>query len=57
VNGKRVEGLISEIIHCACASAGLLSLPTPIMLDVPNLARDMVLTGMDQLWRADITYA
>jgi transposase InsO family protein len=22
----------------------------------PNLAREMVLTGMDQLWRADITY-
>jgi len=22
----------------------------------PNLARDLVLTGMDQLWRADITY-
>ena len=22
----------------------------------PNLARKMVLTGMDQLWRADITY-
>lgn len=22
----------------------------------PNLARDMVLTGVDQLWRADITY-
>jgi transposase InsO family protein len=22
----------------------------------PNLARDMVLTGIDQLWRADITY-
>jgi putative transposase len=22
----------------------------------PNLARDMALTGMDQLWRADITY-
>jgi putative transposase len=22
----------------------------------PNLARDMVLTGLDQLWRADITY-
>ncbi|MGH9495234.1 MAG: IS3 family transposase, partial [Candidatus Sulfotelmatobacter sp.] len=22
----------------------------------PNLARQMVLTGMDQLWRADITY-
>src|SRR6202789_1686852 len=22
----------------------------------PNLARDLVLTGVDQLWRADITY-
>jgi putative transposase len=22
----------------------------------PNLARDMILTGTDQLWRADITY-
>lgn len=22
----------------------------------PNLAREMMLTGMDQLWRADITY-
>jgi hypothetical protein len=22
----------------------------------PNLAGEMVLTGMDQLWRADITY-
>jgi len=22
----------------------------------PNLAREMVLTGIDQLWRADITY-
>src|SRR6516225_2571974 len=27
--------------------------PLPVY---PNLARDMVLTGINQLWRADITY-
>ena len=43
---------------CACGSGSSSSPPIPTTVGkvYPNLAREMVLTGVDQLWVADITY-
>jgi putative transposase len=59
VNHKRVLRLMREANHLCLRRASFV----PAMTDsqhgwrvVPNLARGMELTGLDQLWVADITY-
>ena len=58
VNPKRVHRLMRED-HLLCVRRRKFVVTTDsnhIRKVYPNLARDLVLTGVDQLWRADITY-
>ena len=58
VNAKRVYRLLREDnLLCVRKRKFVVTTNSNHGLRVyPNLARDMVLTGVDQLWRADITY-
>jgi transposase InsO family protein len=58
VNAKRVHRLLREDnLLCVRKRKFMVTTDSNHGRKVyPNLARDMVLTGMDQLWRADITY-
>ncbi|MGC8536821.1 MAG: IS3 family transposase [Rhizomicrobium sp.] len=58
VNAKRVRRLLREDnLLCVRKRKFMVTTDSNHGRKVyPNLARDMVLTGMDQLWRADITY-
>jgi transposase InsO family protein len=58
VNAKRVHRLLREDnLLCVRKRKFVVTTDSNHGRKVyPNLARDMVLTGMDQLWRADITY-
>jgi putative transposase len=58
VNPKRVYRLLREDnLLCVRKRKFVVTTNSNHGLRVyPNLARDMVLTGVDQLWRADITY-
>ena len=58
VNPKRVYRLLREDnLLCARKRRFVATTDSSHGLKVyPNLARDMVLSGIDQLWRADITY-
>jgi transposase InsO family protein len=58
VNPKRVYRLLRED-NLLCVRKRRFVVTTDSSLGrkvYPNLAPDMVLTGVDQLWRADITY-
>jgi transposase InsO family protein len=58
VNPKRVQRILRED-NLLCLRRRKFILTTDSGHDLPiypNLARDMVLTGLDQLWVADITY-
>ena len=58
VNRKKVQRLMRED-NLLCLRKRRFVLTTDSNHDLPvypNLARDMALTGIDQLWRADITY-
>ena len=58
VNRKKVQRLMRED-NLLCLRRRRFVVTTDSSHDLPvypNLARDMVLTGIDQLWRADITY-
>ena len=58
VNRKRVQRIMRED-NLLCLRKRQFVVTTDSNHDLPvypNLARDMVLTGIDQLWRADITY-
>ena len=58
VNRKKVQRLMRED-NLLCLRKRRFVVTTDSNHDLqvyPNLARDMVLTGIDQLWRADITY-
>jgi transposase InsO family protein len=58
VNAKRVYRLLRED-NLLCVRKRRFVVTTNSNHDLhvyPNLARDMVMTGMDQLWRADLTY-
>ena len=58
VNAKRVHRLLREDnLLCARKRKFVVTTDSNHGRKVyPNLARDLVLTGVDQLWRADITY-
>lgn len=58
VNAKRVHRLLREDnLLCVRKRKFVVTTDSNHGRKVyPNLARDLVLTGMDQLWRADITY-
>lgn len=58
VNAKRVYRLLREDnLLCVRKRRFVVTTNSNHGLHVyPNLARDMVMTGMDQLWRADLTY-
>ncbi|MGH9446299.1 MAG: IS3 family transposase [Terriglobia bacterium] len=58
VNAKRVYRLLREDnLLCVRKRKFVVTTDSNHGLKVyPNLARDMVLTGVNQLWRADITY-
>ena len=58
VNAKRVHRLLREDnLLCVRKRKFVVTTDSNHGRKVyPNLARDMVLTGVDQLWRADITY-
>ena len=58
VNPKRVYRLLREDnLLCVCKRKFIVTTDSNHGRKVyPNLARDIVLTGVDQLWRADITY-
>jgi transposase InsO family protein len=58
VNRKKVQRLMREDnLLCLRKRRFVVTTDSNHALPVyPNLARDMVLTGIDQLWRADITY-
>ena len=58
VNGKRVHRLLREDnLLCVRKRKFVVTTDSNHGRKVyPNLARDLVLTGVDQLWRADITY-
>jgi transposase InsO family protein len=58
VNAKKVYRLLREDnLLCVRKRKFVLTTTSNHGLHVyPNLAADMVLTGVDQLWRADITY-
>jgi transposase InsO family protein len=58
VNRKKVQRLMREDnLLCLRKRRFAVTTDSNHALPVyPNLARDMVLTGIDQLWRADITY-
>jgi putative transposase len=58
VNRKKVQRLMSEDnLLCLRKRRFVVTTDSNHALPVyPNLARDMVLTGIDQLWRSDITY-
>jgi putative transposase len=58
VNAKRVYRLMRED-HLLCVRRGKFAVTTDSRHDLrvyPNLARQKVLTDVDQLWRADLTY-
>ena len=58
MNRKKVQRLMRED-NLLCLRKRRFVLTTDSNHDLPvypNLARDMALTGIDQLWRADITY-
>ena len=59
VNAKKVYRLLREDnLLCVRKRKFVLTTNSSHGLRVyPNLAADMVLTGVDQLWRADITYS
>jgi putative transposase len=58
VNRKKVQRLMREDnLLCLRKRRFVVTTDSNHALPVyPNLARDMVLTGIDQLWRSDITY-
>ena len=58
VNAKRVYRLLREDNLLCVRKRRLVVTPNSNhgLHVYPNLARDMVMTGMDQLWRADLTY-
>lgn len=58
VNRKKVQRLMREDnLLCLRKRRFVVTTDSNHALPVyPNLAREMVLTGIDQLWRADITY-
>ncbi len=58
VNAKRVHRLMREDnLLCIRRRKFVVTTDSTHGLRVyPNLARDLVITGVDQLWRADITY-
>jgi len=58
VNAKRVHRLLREDnLLCVRKRKFVVTTDSNHGRKVyPNLARDLVLTGVDQLWRADITY-
>jgi putative transposase len=58
VNAKRVHRLLREDnLLCVRKRKFVVTTDSNHGRKVyPNLARDLVLTGMDQLWRGDITY-
>ena len=58
VNRKKVQRLMREDnLLCLRKRRFVVTTDSNHVLPVyPNLAREMVLTGIDQLWRADITY-
>ena len=56
VNPKRVYRLMREDnLLCVRKRSFVTTMPTNLKV-YPNLARDLVLTAINQLWRADITY-
>jgi transposase InsO family protein len=59
VNAKRVHRLLREDnLLCVRKRKFVVTTDSNHGRKVyPNLARDLVLTGVDQLWRADITYS
>ena len=58
VNRKKVQRLMREDnLLCLRKSRFIVTTDSNHALPVyPNVAREMVLTGIDQLWRSDITY-
>jgi len=58
VNRKKVQRLMREDnLLCLRKRRFMVTTDSNHALPVyPNLARDMVLTGVDQLWRSDLTY-
>jgi len=58
VNPKRVYRLMGEdnLLCVRKRKFVVTTIPTTVGKVYPNLAATLVLTGMDQLWRADITY-